>query len=364
MGSEDRKGDKKTEERKKPSSTSKSVPSGSSSKHAPQLTLTDRTKPPADNKGPTSLSKNPPQSSSAKVSNTQQPSVKVSNTPQPSASDKGKGIAQPPASGSNSAGSASNTSFRDLRADAKRMVDLGRRSSSNPAKLSREKLQIFVEHSGILMIQGSPDRKNFIMITQDDDRFLLAALCIELALKLLESKIGRRALIENGQEIIRRRESMKKSSDPGVKANGSHAYPTPQKLDTMGTWVDSWLAKLRNDFPKLYLSYTLLPHTSGSTSKSTRVQNMQDYNPKAAADLLLQATVSIPITYLVKYEILYIYIKLEGLVPLTSHFFFFFFLRISINSLFFYMLLSYLRPERTRRPRGRQLLPTETTTVV
>ncbi|KAM5354426.1 hypothetical protein ACJ41O_001075 [Fusarium nematophilum] len=119
------------------------------------------------------------------------------------------------------------------------------------------------------------ETKKFQPLPPVSMRYRVVRDLIDLGLQVMETKKGRKSLVHIAERLVKTRDAMKKPA--------RHIYDQP--LSDMPFWVNTFLEKLRDNFPPVYLC---LPDGEAMVVKNnwqTSHPRMSDYDPKVAARL-------------------------------------------------------------------------------
>lgn len=168
------------------------------------------------------------------------------------------------------------------------------RSSADPVLVGN--LRLFCDNKwGLEVSYEGPELSDCSAIPKGDPRFKLLAYCIHLGLKFLEHGVGNAALVATASQIITERRMFKRAQDAKIHAKGQNTYDsgnTERPLTEMKGWVDTFLKKVRADFPTTYATRTLPPFADGMTHNSAWGTDMREYQPKLGGMLYIHQCVS------------------------------------------------------------------------
>jgi hypothetical protein len=153
-------------------------------------------------------------------------------------------------------------------------------------------LRVFRDPKVLTQFHTFPLVKEFQQVSPTDPLFLAVSHCIDTSLRVLEQPRGRQGLIEGGKTFIRLKESA------AYKGN-------LENDEEMGEWVDCFLNRVREDFPNVFVTATLIENAA--LVRKVRPANVEkDFKPKFAGIMCLDKWVSKRFSQLYRVELLII----------------------------------------------------------
>lgn len=144
-------------------------------------------------------------------------------------------------------------------------------------------LRVFRDPKVLTIFDPFPLVKEFQQLSPSDPLFLAVSHCIDTALRVLEHPRGRHGLIEGGKRLVKLMRLQ--GSEISYKGN-------PDNDKEMGEWVDCFLRCVREDFPNVFVTATLIQNAVlVRLDRPAKVEKR--FKPKLAGIMCLDKWVSI-----------------------------------------------------------------------